>query len=99
MSDIALLDFVELLTALHDAGVVVSVDGRGCLILTGRRGQPVPGDLAQGAARHARLLAWTVMSEHARWHACDVCGLPQLVAKAHACHMTFGCSGHLRPLR
>jgi hypothetical protein len=93
----ALLDFAALLRWMAEAEVVVeAVQGR--LLLVHRRGRPVPEDVAIAARFYTRLLAWTALAGSCRWHACDVCGMPQLARAARKCHMTPGCTGHVRPL-
>jgi hypothetical protein len=92
-----LLGFVDLLRSMAEAEVVVEVV-HGRLLLVHRRGRPVPEDIRIAARFYLRLLAWTVLARPCRWHACDVCGTPQLASRARSCPMTPDCHGRLHAL-
>jgi hypothetical protein len=97
MTEAELHAFAGLLVAMHEAGVAVGIEG-GHLVLSQRRGQPIPAEIVTAARPVKELLRWTAISGRTRWRGCDVCQVPQLTLKKYRCAMTPGCPGSLRIL-
>ena len=92
-------DFCALLVDLHEAGVEVKVcDGH--LMLVQRRGESIADDLVLTIHGPSPRIAVGLCGAQngLTWHVCSECGVPQLTSSRHACKLTPGCPGKLRPL-